>query len=156
MNNYVIVIVLLFYFLSCNSITQENKPAHEGLVLMITNYNGRQSFIDTLKTWYKDSVAIEEIHRINIMTDASNNTSINYSIMFYRFIDLRSKALYDYKAFSDTSKIFDKDVLSDSLMKNRQGWNFYSNEVPRIQGIPKLLTDTVIDNITYKRAKFHF
>jgi hypothetical protein len=115
----------------------------------------KQRFADTLKVWFKDSNAVEEIHRINLATDAAGNTSMSYSVMFYRYIDLRNKAVYDYKSFSDSAKIFKKARLPDSLMKD-YGWSFYSEKIRQIQGTPEEMKDTIIDNVTYKRAKFHF
>jgi hypothetical protein len=156
MNNRGVLIGLLSCLASYTSTAQNNKPDREGLVLMKTNYNGKPAFTDILKIWYRDSTAIEEIHRINIATDASNNTSISYSVLFYRYIDLNNRAFYDYKSFSDTARIFNRAVLSDSLTADQQGWNFYSEKTLQIQGTPEMMNDTIIDDITYKRAKLYF
>ena len=153
-----IATAMLFNLASCISMGQMDKPDKAGIVQEKTNFyaaDGKPRFSDIIQVWYKDSVAIEKINSINIVTDTANVTTIHYTVLLYRYIDLRSKTLYDYENFSDTAKIINKAVLPDSVMRDN-GWSFYSNKIPQIQGIPESLNDTIIDNITYKRAKFNF
>ncbi len=141
--------------ISCNSNGQSNT---KGIVLRTTRfYNkvGKPTFTHYLKVWYKDSVCIQEIRGVNTATDTASITTVTYPLLFCRFIDLKSKTMYDYKTFSDTAKVFKKAVLPDSILSDA-GWNFYSEKHPKIQGTPKPLSDTIVDNINYKRAKINF
>jgi hypothetical protein len=153
-----ITTAILFNLASCISMGQIDKPDKAEIVQLKTNFynlDGKPRFTDIMKIWYKDSVAIEKINRTNIVTDTANITTISYTVLLYRYVDLRSKTLYDYENFSDTAKIINKAVLPDLAMKDH-GWSFYSNKISQIQGIPESISDTIIDNITYKRAKFNF
>jgi hypothetical protein len=130
----------------------------KGIVLNTTrfyNKEGKPTFTHYLKVWYKDSVCIQEIRGVNTATDTANNTTVTYPLLFCRFIDLKTKTMYDYKTFSDTAKTFKKAVLPDSVLSDA-GWNFYSEKHPKIQGVPKPLSDTLIDDVNYKRAKINF
>ena len=135
-----------------------NHLSNNGIIQLKTlfyNEDGRATFTHYFKIWYKDSMAIEEITGVNSVTDTANITTVTYPLIKYRFIDLRSESLYDYKNFSDTASIIHKSPLPDSLMLDC-GWSFYSQKAPTIQGISESLTDTVIGNLDYKRVKFNF
>jgi hypothetical protein len=144
-----------FTFFACSSIGQVSNKGTIQLKTHFYNANGKPTFTHYLKIWYKDSVTITENTGVNTETDTANIETVTYPIILYRYIDLQSKTLYDYKNFSDTAEIINKAVLPDSLMTDI-GWSFYSEKAPKIQGIPEPLSDTVIDNITYKRTKFSF
>lgn len=152
-----ILCLVLFplYLFSCVS---GQNISTEGIVLNTTCFFNKQG--DTvlshfLKIWYSDSSAIEEIRGVNRITDTSNKTTTTYPIILYRYIDLRKRVLFDYKTFSDTAQYFNAAPLPDSLMLD-YGWSFYSNKAPIIKDTPTPLSDTVIDGINYKRARFHF
>jgi hypothetical protein len=119
------------------------------------NKDGSPSFTHYLRIWFQDSIAIEKITGVNMITDTLNIQHVSYPVILYRYINLRTKTIYDYKNLSDTAKIIHKAVLPDSLMTD-YGWSFYSEKNPRIVGTPELLSDTVIDNVNYKRIKFVF
>lgn len=141
-------------FLSC-SIPKKINP-DRGIVQQITRFYdiaGTPTFTHYLKIWHKENLAIEEILGVTTVTDTANITSVSYPVILYRFIDLKKRVLYDYKTFSDTAKIIHKAILPDSLMLD-YGWSFYSERAPKIQGIPEQLSDTIIDEVYYKRAKF--
>lgn len=147
----------LIHFASCTSMAQTDQPGKLGEVQMKTHFydaKGNPTFTDLLRVWYKDSAVVEEMHRTNTVT-AAGVTTVTYPVILYRYIHLRTKTMYDYKSFSDTAKIINKAVLPDSLMED-YGWSFYSDKILRIKGAPEPLSDTIIDNITYKRAKFSF
>ena len=149
--------LLLLQFVSYMLPGQVSITGKYGVIHKIVHFYdeyGNPTFTDVLRIWYKDSAVIEEIHRINTVT-VGDSTTVTYPLILCRYIHLRTKTYYDYKTFSDTAKIFNKAVLPDSQMRD-YGWSFYSDKVLRIKGIPESLSDTVIDNITYKRVKFSF
>jgi hypothetical protein len=147
--------LFLINLTSCNSIGQMNMANQIGIVevkMDFYNENGKPIYTDILRTWYKDSTVIEEVNRKNTVT-ASGKTTENYELILYRYIDLKSKTLYDYKSFTDTAKIINKAALPDSMM-NDYGWSFYSDKIIQIQGQLEILSDTAIKDITYKRIKY--
>jgi len=157
MNRY-LTVTLFINLASCISTEQPKLADKSGQVQLKThfyNLEGKQTFTDILRVWYKDSMAIEEIHKTKTVTDTANLTTVSYPVILYRYIDLRSKTLYDYKNLSDTAKVINKAVLPDSLMED-YGWSFYSEKAYRVKEKPEELSDTVIKNITYKRVKFNF
>jgi hypothetical protein len=155
----VIARIALFYsvfllFFSCSSNGQNSK---RGIVRAITHFyneKGKSTFTHYLKIWYHDSIAIQEIRGVTTVT-SSEDTTVTYPLLFCRYMDLRSKMIYDYTSFSDTAGLIEQASLPDSLLDG-PGWSFYSEKAPKIQGTPELLADTVIDNISYRRAKFSY
>ncbi|MBA2329002.1 MAG: hypothetical protein H0V91_05230, partial [Flavisolibacter sp.] len=67
------------------------------------------------------------------------------------YIDLRTKTVYDYSSFSDTAILLTKRFLPDTMFMD-YGWNF--NQISKVVGNPVELSDTTIENVNYKRAKF--
>jgi hypothetical protein len=135
---------------------QTDNSDKVGIVQLKTNFyniDGTPMFVDILKIWYKDSVAIEEVNRTNTVTDIAGVTTVNYELILYRYIDLKTKTLYDYKSLTDTAKIVNKASLPDTMMKD-YGWSFYSDKIILIQGQPEMLIDTIIENEPYKRIKY--
>lgn len=153
------LVITCLFLLSCSySMSQPNFSAKSGLIYLhmsFFNSRGDTTLSDLLRVWYKDSAVIQEIHRTKRATDTANRTTVSYEVMRYRYIHLPSRTSYDYKTFSDTSRIIHKAALPDTVMRD-YGWSFYSEEVPRIKGIPVVLSDTIIGNIVFKRARFNF
>jgi hypothetical protein len=81
-------------------------------------------------------------------------TKVSFKVLKYRYIDLRKKAWYDYRTFSDTAKIIKQGPLPDSVFTD-DGWAFYSAKALQIEGSPQSLSDTIIEGVNYHRAKFH-
>jgi len=128
----------------------------EGKFEHVTNFldqDGKISFSGKVIIWYNDSTAIQEIDMTHILVD-SGRTSIRFSVMFYRYLDLRKKIFCDYKTFSDTSKCYSSMPFSlDSSLDN--GWSFYSDiNVNFENGDPIELGDTIINSIKYKIKRF--
>lgn len=147
-------VIVFLLFSSCYSTGQ---ISNRNIVQVITHFydaKGKKNFTHYLKIWYNDSIAIQEIRGVTTVT-SSKDTTVTYPLLFYRYMDLRSKMIYDYTSFSDTASLIEKASLPDSLLYG-PGWSFYSEKAPKIQGTPELLTDTVIDNISYRRAKFTY
>lgn len=158
MSTYIYFIPFLLNLLSCTNKTSKYKEEETLVLYRITNFydlKGNLTFSDSMRVIYKDSIAIEQVNRVNIVTDTDNITRISNIPMLYRYIDLKRKALYDYRNFSDTAKSFNKAFLPDSLMLDF-GWSFYSEKGSQIHGTPEKMNDTLIENIIYKRAKFNF
>jgi hypothetical protein len=159
MNYYFIIITSFFIqFISCTSIGQLNSQTKQGIIQPKAHFydaNGRPTFIDSFKIWYKDSIVIQEIHRTDSVITGQGNVSVTFSPILWRYIDLRSKTLYDYKSFSDTARMINKASLPDSGMRD-YGWSFYLDDATQIQGVPEPMSDTAIDGVMYKRVKFNF
>jgi hypothetical protein len=103
------------------------------------------------KIWFRDSTVIYQIGRTNINTDEDDKISMSESTDKFVFLDLRKMIFYDYKTFSDTSKMMRRYTLPDSAIVC---WNFYKRKalVPFSNNLIKL-SDTVIKNETYSRLK---
>src|SRR5215510_13402848 len=102
----------LMLFITGISLAQGDSKDHF-IHLRATFYDtmGKLRFTDTFKLWYRDSMAIEEIHRININTDTANVTTVSYTTLAYRFIDLRRNRWYDYNDLSPNSTLQRQDQL---------------------------------------------
>ncbi len=154
--------ILFFCFLiSMISCHVQKASINSGVIYLNTKsynpnvqeYNKEPIFPD-LKIWYKDSLVIEQIKLVNINTDTTQLTTITHPIDGYVFIDLKSKSFYHYKTFSDTALIINKYTQPDSLpIQGNGGWNFYNSRDLKLIGNPETLSDTVINNLTYKRVK---
>ena len=155
--DFKIVAIFIFFecFLACASKTQKENSGIVQLKSVFYASDGMPSFTDLKKLWYKDSLTIEQVNLTSFVTDTANVTTVNYSVLLFRFIDLRNRRLYDYRSFSDTALAFNTTTLPDSMMKDH-GWSYYSNKVRQIQGTPDNLNDTIINNVNYKRVKFNF
>jgi len=153
----ILAIGIYLLLLSFTSNSSKPKISNNGIVQMKTIFydsSGAPSFTDVKQVWYKDSSTIEKINRADFQTDSSDKTTLSFSTLFFRFIDLRQKVLYDYKHFSDSAKPINIAQLPDSMMK--YGWSYYSHKVRRIQRTPQELSDTLIGDLVYKRIRFNF
>lgn len=153
--NPLIFILLFSQFAFIGANCQLNQS---GIIVRRTQFYSKQgdtTFTHDLKILYKDSMAIQVITGINRIIDSANKSTLTYPLLFCRFIDLKNKAFYDYKHFSDTATFYNKSILPDSLFTDA-GWSFYSQKAFKSKGIPEELNDTSIKNIPYKRVKFLF
>lgn len=153
------VSTLLLSLISCTSKAQFKTHAKMGIVQHIlsfskSNASGFGAFNDTITMWFKDSLFIQQVRSPQIHTDEKNIKTYSSKPLMSVYIDLSNKVLYHYKNLSDTAQIFSKQVLPDSMMY--YGWTFYSEKLRQIEGEPEAISDTAIDNVVYKRAKFHF
>ncbi|MEQ1676374.1 MAG: hypothetical protein ABL876_06730 [Chitinophagaceae bacterium] len=105
------------------------------------------------KAWYRDSMAIEEVSSINIISHYKSSRTETVGVMYYRFNDLRNRFVYEYKTFSDTATLIRKYAFSDTV-PIAGGWNFRFDRNIDYKGIPDILSDTLIDKISYKRIQF--
>lgn len=145
--------------LGLSTCSQPLQNDSEGIVLntvMLYKANGEPSFIYYHKLWFKDSCIIEKITGVNINTDTANVTTMSYPVMWYTYTNPAAKTEYDYSSFSDTAKLLNKTTMQDSALKHKAGWHLYSSLYPIIIGDPIFLSDTVIEKVVYKKAKFNF
>ena len=148
-------LIISFWCISCAS-TKKNST--EGLLLNqsgFLDHNTKKYIPDQIggehKVWYQDSIVIEESGRTDIRNDSNGQRFIS-TVDHYIYIDLKTRSFYEYKTFSDTTKILKKYTQSDSININL-GWSFfkYHNVIPREN--MKVLADTIINNISYKRTE---
>jgi len=145
---------IILLTISCATAQKENIEGIVQMKLVFYNPDGVPLFTDIKKVWYNDSITIEKVDRTNFLEESSKST-VTYSTVLFRLIDLRAKVLYDYKNFSDTATPFNKAILPDSMMKDCC-WSYYSDKVRQISGTPQNLNDTTINNVNYKKIKFNF
>jgi hypothetical protein len=140
---------------SCIISAQTNSTSKEYILYVASYYSnliGESNLRDTLKVWYKDSMAIQEVRKINAVTKGGI-TIVNNPIVKYRFIDLRSNSYYDYLSLYDTSQMIKKGSL-DTFFKGG-GWAFFASNNISIAGGVQFLADTTISGVLYKKAKLY-
>jgi hypothetical protein len=154
-----LLILLNVSFVSCTSGQLVVSDTSAGLIeLNIQLYDtvGNQFSKPVLsikdKVWYKDSIVIEEVHSIKIVSSSSQPATQEIILENYRFNDLRTRMVYEYKHFADSAKITRIYSLDDTT-KIYGGWDFKFKRKLEYQGSPEGLSDTIIDQIGYKRVK---
>ena len=150
------VVSVLFFFESC---CIQKRNTNGGSVLQkrrLYDYSKKNfelpPYNKDRKLWYKDSLIIAELFRIDIEEDNNGHETWKAVIYGYTFIDLRTKSFYDYTTFSDTARIVDKYTQPDTG-RVKGGWNFFDNRPVIYPENLETLPDTVIENISYKRVK---
>ena len=153
-----LAVTIVLFSCSCNIKEHKDAPAHTGSMGSLNvrteffGRNGKPIFMDSMKVWYYDSVAIEELATIRSITDTLQRTTVSFTIDGYRYIDLKSRSWGLYKNFSDTSLLIRTGALPDTAFVDG-GWTFYVNNLP-MKGEPEILPDTIIASTKYKRIKF--
>lgn len=153
------LLILIFLF-SCGI---NRKISHSGLVLFKHRFYdsaGNEQLIKYMEkdisVWFKDSCVIYEVNSINLFRENGIEKPWNTTTVKYTYLDLRTMVYSDYRSFTDTATLIRSYTLPDTAIVV---WNFFgtkgiipSNE-PYFQ-----LTDTLINNVTYKRfsGKFYF
>ena len=149
--------ILPVIILSCSS----SKPiSHCEVVISclkfydpkLNDYVKNNLYWPDTKIWYKDSMVIEQIPGLYMNTDTNGIETRWVKTEYYTFIDLRTKSFYDYSSFSDTAGLIKKYIQADSTPVSG-GWNFYAQRDWPGQLTPVSLSDTLIDNIVYKRIQ---
>lgn len=152
-----ILLYLAFLLVSC---VAKQKISTSGVVVNslkfydpeIKEYIEQPTYWPGNRIWFKDSMVIEEISGLYINRDTNGHETRLVKTEYYTFIDMPSKTFYDYDVFSDTAKLIKKYIQNDSTPVFG-GWNFYvAHKWPRTES-PSPLSDTVINNITYKRLR---
>jgi hypothetical protein len=105
------------------------------------------------RKWYKDSLVIEEIYHIYKYTDAYGRFNWDIKVEHYKFIDLRTWDIYEYRNFSDTAKMIRKCPADDSSCI-RECWRFWDKYgFMRALGTITPLLDTTINGELFKRVR---
>jgi hypothetical protein len=116
------------------------------------NYLPYPNMADQRK-WYKDSLIIEEIYHVYQYNSPQGKVTWDIKVENYKFIDLRTWAIYEYRNFSDTAKMIHKCPAGDSNCI-RQCWRFWDKHgFMRAYGTITPLPDTTINGERFKRVK---
>ncbi len=153
-----ILFLLILFTFSSSALGQSAAP---GKKIEVIEYIAHQYYpTDTTlakpfwdfndKIWFKDSLAIEEVRFIKMHEEPGGISCLEYPISHYRFSDLRKGFIYEFNSFRDSAGLIRKYTYADSIMPVG-GWGFNYNR--NGDGTHVLLPDTVIDNVSYKRAK---
>jgi hypothetical protein len=155
----------LFLFLSLTSCTysQPNKNGKGGcFVELITTFiepgatgPADPGLVAVSKIWYRDSFAIEEVFTLKTVISPKKEIKNEQVINYYRFCDIRNKKMYLFKHLADTAVCYKKYNFGDKGSIDG-GWGFSSKKRFPYTGRPKLLGDTIIDNIVYKQMRLVF
>ncbi len=152
--SFFLISILIASCASQHSFTKEGVVKHairfyDSLTQQYTN----EDLFPDMNVWYKDELYIEEI-KTSERWDSNGITTHKTPLAYYLFMDRKSKAFYQYSSFSDTARIIDKYIQSDTdSMRGLGGWPFYRNWDIKVTGPIKTLTDTIINYITFRRAK---
>ena len=157
----VLVITIALIFATCTWTNGNRKGARStetGVLFLRTDFfdsSGTVVFHSPMMIWYQDSAVIEEVVRIETSTDTASKTTVSYPVEVYKYFDLAHRNWFDYRTFTDTSRIVRSGILPDSLVRGTdwRGWAFYTNSVP-MKGEPEVLADTIIRGTKYMRVKF--
>ncbi|MBL7729542.1 MAG: hypothetical protein JNM88_00060, partial [Chitinophagaceae bacterium] len=108
----------------------------------------RRPFWDiTERVWVKDSVAIEEVRKINIVSDSKGDTT-TYPIMMYRYTNLKTAEVYEFNAFLERSTLRRKYMLYDTVSV-ASGWGFKVNRRLSEGASIQFLPDTIVNGKKY-------
>lgn len=107
-----------------------------------------------MKMWYKDSMVIQEAHHIYQNEDEYHNITWSVVVEKYKFADLRTREIYEYYTFSDTSKLIKRCTPEDTGC-TRETWVFWTEKhgfMPNDK--PESMNDTLIGGVKYQRVRF--
>jgi hypothetical protein len=102
--------------------------------------------------WYKDSLTIKEAHHVYFYEDSYKKKSVEVKIDHYKFMDLRTREVYEYRTFSDTAKLLEKCAATDSTCIG-ECWKFFNDKIVIQTKNLRFVSDTSIDGIVYKRIR---
>jgi hypothetical protein len=150
------IVQFILFLSSCVSV--KNERENGGLVSLVVKDQISPStelsiskVLPEQRMWFKDSIVIQEIKQSETSVNSNGVTTRTHSIIHYGFFDLRTGTYYDYSSFSDTAILLRKYLLTDSVPIH--GFNF--QQVLKTEYVKPLqiLSDTVIENIKFKRYK---
>lgn len=156
------ILVLLFFtnmaigLLSCEA---QNEYLKSGVVIhgyrqidLKTNEVSIPEYHRDWKVWYMDCLIIQEAGLVHINEDTNSIETWYSDVLYYTFIDLRTRSFYRYSSFSDTATMIKCCYTQADSVPVGGGWNFYYHPAPKkvINTLP--MSDTIIDNKVYKRA----
>jgi hypothetical protein len=149
--------ILIFSFFGCA--TKRETCKNCGLIaLKLREYNKDSAKYISLPqfrdrvSWYKDSFVIQEVDHIYQENDTKGNYRFTVIVERYKFIDLRTREIFEYRNFSDTASIIKKCAPDDSSCI-RETWRFWDKPDNMQEGTLRTIGDTTLDGITYKRVE---
>jgi hypothetical protein len=154
--NCIMLFCMVQFFTSCSA---QKSCVNCGLVVIKARFfdstSGRYIPIPQFRDktmWYKDSIVIQEVSHIYQNEDIYHNITWKVLVDRYKYIDMRTKSIYEYYSFSDTAKLIKRCAPNDTICIS-ECWvyrpkNDFMPNVPYIN-----LPDTVINSVNYKRIK---
>ena len=153
---YTLAFLLIFF--GCGHSNKTNPKEQCGSISLIMKVldSSKNSFIeDTLVRriiYYRDSSVIYEVPEIQISNTIYTDAEISDTkrgIYQFTFLDLKYRSFYDYNTFTDSARLNSKYTEPDTGASFV--WKFYDNQF--IEEVDKSLplSDTIMDNIAYKR-----
>jgi hypothetical protein len=150
--------VLLGIALFLSSCTAQRSSLNSGVVLVKTRFYDTTThqyvpapmFRDNTM-WYKDSLVIQEIDHIYQYTDENKIVTWKVVVERYKFLDLRTREIFEYHTFSDTAKLIKKCAYNDSNCI-KECWKFWTDYDNMKNGNLTQLSDTLINKVQYKRV----
>lgn len=151
----IILFCTLSSFISCDSklIQADHNSSTVFYTTAFYDTIGNLAFTDTIKTWYKDSIAVQERHIIR-RTTYDGRLTVDYPVFAYRFMNLRTRKWFDFSNLSDTATLLKSGSIPEAGFPDG-GWNFYSKGGIPISGVVTKLHDTIADGIKYQLVKFN-
>jgi hypothetical protein len=157
----VILFFLSFITLSCKA--QKNCNNCSTVIAKQYDYDSVENryvtsefYSPSTKILYKDSTVIVKAMGLVIITDTSGHTTTEVKLAYYTYIDLTNKSFYQYSSFTDTATITTKFTVTDSNKSQVETvlWSFYDLPIKQADSFFKILPDTSITGVIYKRKSF--
>jgi hypothetical protein len=149
-------ICMVLVFLSCKA---QKTCTNCGAVTFKTRYHNKITgeYVKSaterdVNMWYKDSFAVSESHHVFFYEDPYKKKTVEVLVDHYKFIDLRTREIYEYSSFSDTARLIKKCLPSDSNCIG-QCWKFFNDKVIIQTKNLTTIPDTAIKGIVYKRVR---
>lgn len=163
MNKFIALLILCFFFL-VGCINKSKQCSSCGTVIARNyyydtsnnKYKTSEFYSPSTKMWFKDSAAIVKTMGFVIDTDTNGYTSTEMKLAYYTYIDLTNKGFYQYNSFTDTATIIKKFTITDSnsLQVESVMWGFYDLPIKKSEENLKILSDTAVEGVKYKRKSF--
>lgn len=152
---YIIFIFCSLYFCGCYTTTTANIKSgiisyHKTIFDTSTNKFEDRDLIPPTRICYKDSIIIQPSFSIEFL-DYNGYEKGKTNIDHYSYIDLKTRAVYDYSSFSDTAKFIKKYILPDSVNLSG-GWSFWRKGLSFFSDSSHSLPDTIINQVSYQRV----
>ncbi len=162
MKKFIVPLISISFLLACATVGR--KTGSCGTVIakqydydsVENRYVTSEIYSPSTKMWFKDSAVIVKTMGLVIGTDTNGHTHTEVKLAYYTYIDLTKKGFYQYNSFTDTATIMNKFTVTDSnsLQIESIMWSFYDFPIKQVDDFFKILPDTSIADVTYKRKSF--
>lgn len=149
------LICLFIFLLGCAS---QKKNSHSGVLLFelrMQHFNSNEIIVpdysSDIKMWYWGRYVIQRIMLIRIF-DSADVHKWRSEESFYTFLDLKTRNYFRYSSFSDTAKMIQCCYTTTDSLGIEYGWNFFYKPAIVKKTEITFLTDTVLNDVTYKRG----